>query len=220
MSLKKELVEICHKVYSKGFVAAYDGNLSLRTPDNTVLITRSGVCKGDVNEKDIVEIDYDGNLISGSAKISTENKIHLFLYQNRNDVNAVIHCHPVYTTAIATSRNILDQPVFPEVVLTIGRIPLCEYATPSTDGLIESMKPFVDFASVFLLQNHGVVAAGKNITQAYFFMEKLEHTAKILINAELLGGTNKIPAEKLLELYSIAEKTYGLQIRDANKFIE
>jgi L-fuculose-phosphate aldolase len=220
MSLKKELVEICHKVYSKGFVAAYDGNLSLRTPENTFLITRSAICKGDVTEDDIIEIDSSGNVINGTAKISTENKIHLFIYNNRNDINAVIHGHPVYATAIASSKNILDRPVFPEVILTIGRIPLCKYATPSTEGLTESMKPFINFASVFLLQNHGAVVAGKNIDHAYYLMEKLEHTAKTLINTEILGGANLIASEKLEELYSIAESTYGLEIKNENKFVD
>ena len=101
MSQKKKLVEICHKVYFKGFVAAYDGNISVRTKNNTVLITRSGICKGDVTERDIIEIDLNGKVLSGKQKISTEHKIHLYAYQKRKEVNAVVHCHPTYATAFA-----------------------------------------------------------------------------------------------------------------------
>ena len=91
MSSRAELVEICHKVYEKGFVSAYDGNISVFTPDNTVLITRSAVCKGDVKEEDILEIDAGGNIIKGKGHLSTEYKIHLFAYSRRREVNAVVH---------------------------------------------------------------------------------------------------------------------------------
>ena len=218
MQQREELIAYCHKVYEKNFVSAFDGNLSVRTPNGTILITRSVVCKGDVTGNDILEINMNGEIISGSGKISTENKLHLFIYQNRNDVKAIVHAHPVYATAFASARETLDRPIFPEVILTLGRIPLCKYATPSTDELPESLKNHINYANVFLLENHGAVSVGVNVKQAYFRMEKLEHTAKTIFIASKLGGIKEIPKYKLDALYSVAEKSYGIKLDEKNKY--
>jgi len=218
MQQREELITYCHKVYEKNFVSAFDGNLSARTSSGTVLITRSAVCKGDVMDTDILEISMNGEVIKGTGKISTENSLHLFIYKNRKDVNAIVHAHPVYATAFASSRDSLDRPIFPEVVLTLGRIPLCKYATPSTEELPESLKNHVHYANVFLLENHGAVSAGVNLRQAYFRMEKLEHTAKTIFVANKLGGVEEIPRYKLDALYSVAEKNYGIKLDEKNKF--
>ncbi len=218
MSDIQKLVEICHRVYEKGFVSAYDGNISTVTPNNTFLITRSAVRKGDVTENDILEIDTSGKIINGRGKISTEFKIHLFAYSRRPEVNAVVHCHPVYATALATLGEGITENYFPEVVLTLGKVPLCKYATPSTDELPLSMEPYINYAWAFLLQNHGAVTLGKNLKDAYNKMEKLEHTAQILFAAKLLGGAKQLPKEKVNELLSIAKENYGLDIDERNVF--
>ena len=92
---RNALIEICHKVYDKGFVSAYDGNISAVTENKSILITRSGVSKGDVKESDIMEIDFAGEVINGKGKISTEYKIHLYAYSKRPEVNAIVHCHQI-----------------------------------------------------------------------------------------------------------------------------
>ena len=216
----RELVEICHRVYEKGFVSAYDGNISLATEQNTYLITRSAVRKGEVTENDILEIDTGGNIINGKGKISTEFKIHLFAYARRREVNAVIHCHPVFSTALASLGEGLNGNYFPEVILTLGKVPLCKYATPSTDELPLSMEPYIDHAWAFLLQNHGAVTLGKTLKDAYNKMEKLEHTAQILLLTKILGGAVEIPLEKVKELVSIAKQNYGLDVDERNVFDE
>lgn len=210
MSTKKKLVEACHKVYEKGFVAAYDGNLSIRTNDNTVLITRSGICKGDVTEKDIVEIDLKGKTLSGKSKISTEHKIHLLAYSKRKEVNAVVHCHPVFATAFALIGEGLDKYYLPEVFLTLGKIPICKYATPSTDEVPESLEPYINYSWAMLLQNHGAVTLGKNLDDAYFKMEKLEHTVKTIWLAKLLGKPRELSRKNINDILKISENTYGI----------
>ncbi len=210
MSPKKKLVEICHKVYAKGFVAAYDGNISCRTTNNTILITRSGICKGDVNEKDIVEIDLTGKVLSKKIKISTEHKIHLLAYNKRKEVNAVVHCHPTFATAFALVGEGLDKHYLPEVFLTIGKIPLCKYATPSTDDVPKSLEPFINYSWVMLLQNHGAITLGKNLDDAYFKMEKLEHAAKIILLARLIGKPRELSKKNIIDILKIAEGTYGI----------
>ena len=218
MSQIKKLVEICHKVYEKGFVSAFDGNISVMTPNNTILITRSAVFKGNVAEEDILEIDAGGNILNGKGKISTEYKIHLFAYSRRPEVNAVVHCHPVFATAIATAGEGLTKNVFPEVVLTLGKVPLCKYATPSTDALPLSMEPFIEHAWAFLFQNHGAVTLGRGLTDAYFKMEKLEQAAKTIVLARIMGGEKELPEDKVNELYNIAKSSYGLEPDKKNIF--
>ncbi len=216
MASRKELVEICHRVYEKGFVSAYDGNISAVTSDNTFLITRSAVRKGDVTEDDILEIDSSGRIINGRGKISTEYKIHLYAYAKRPEVNAVVHCHPVYATAFASIGQGLTGNYFPEVILTLGKVPLCKYSTPSTDDLPLSMEPYIDYAWALLFQNHGAVTLGKNLKDAYNKMEKLEHTAQILFTAKLLGGAKELSYEKVKELMNLAKQNYGLDVDERN----
>jgi L-fuculose-phosphate aldolase len=215
---KSSIVEICRRVYDKGFVSAYDGNISVLTENKSILITRSGVCKGDVKESDIIEINFAGEIINGKGKISTEYKIHLYAYSRRPEVNAVVHCHPTYATAFASSGEGLTKPVFPEVILTLGKVPLCKYATPSTDDLPLSMEPYIDHAWAFLFENHGAVTLGKTLRDAYYKMEKLEHAAKTLFVSKLLGGAKELPSEKVRELVSVAKSAYGLDIDERNVF--
>jgi L-fuculose-phosphate aldolase len=210
MSPKKKLVEICHKVYARGFVTAYDGNISCRTTKNTVLITRSGICKGDVTEKDIVEIDLDGKNLVGKQKISTEYRIHLYAYEKRKEVNAVVHCHPTYATAFALLGQALDKHYLPEVFLTIGKVPLCKYATPSTNGVHKSLEPFINHSWAMLLENHGAVTLGRSLDDAYFKMEKLEHAAKIILLARLIGKPRELSKKNINDIVRIAQNTYGI----------
>lgn len=207
----KELIEICHRVYERGYVSAYDGNISVKIYENRFLITRSGVCKGEVSEDDILEIDSAGKLLNGKGKLTTEAKIHLFAYSKREDVNAVVHCHPVYATGFATFGEGLTKNILPEVILTLGKVPLCEYGTPSTDELAKNMEPFINDSWAMLLRNHGAVTFGKTLKEAYFKMEKLEQSAKIIFIARMLGGEKEIPQEKVTELLGIAKATYGIE---------
>lgn len=213
MSHSYDLIEACHKVYDNKFVAAYDGNLSARVSEDRILITPSSKCKGELKEEDLLLIDFQGNLIEGSGKVSTEAKIHLLAYNRREEIKAVVHCHPVHATALAAAGMDMTEPVFPEVILTIGSVPLCKYATPSTNELPESMEPYINFAWAMLFENHGAITFGKTIKEAYFRMEKLEHTAQTLIAAKSLGGAKALSVNNVEKLISIAESVYGIKLK-------
>lgn len=218
MSIKEEIVKVCHLVYRNKFVAAYDGNVSVRTENNSIYITRSGVCKGDITIDDIIETDFDGNIIAGKGKISTESKLHLFIYKIRKDVKAVVHCHPVYATALGLVKENSLAHYFPEVLLTLGKIPVCKYATPSTHEVIESVKDHIDYSNAFILQNHGAVTIGSSLLDAYYKMEKLEHAAKTIFVAKVLGKPRELTADDIRDLLSISESTYGIKL-DINKLL-
>lgn len=214
MSIKDEIVKVSHLVYQNKLVAAFDGNISALSENNTIFITRSGICKGELTTNDILEMDFDGNIISVEGKISTENKLHRFVYLNRKDIKAVVHCHPVYSTAFTLVGEGLIENYLPEVFLTIGKVPLCKYATPSTDEVTDSIKDYIENSNALLLQNHGAVTFGNSVFDAYYKMEKLEHAAKTIFLARLLGTPRKLTKEEIIKLVEIAESTYGIKTNE------
>lgn len=218
MSVKKKFIGYCHRVYEKGFVSAFDGNLSQRLNDNSIIITPSAIPKCELKEKDLLTIDIEGSLLHGQGKLSTENKLHTYIYNKRKDVNAVIHCHPLYTSVLSILKKKINFAIFPEVVLTLGRIPICKYSTPSTKEVTSSLEPFIEYSSVFILQNHGAVTLGNDLREAYYKMEKLESFAKILVNALQIGKINYLTKSNLNKLYSISEQTYNIKLHPKNKF--
>jgi L-fuculose-phosphate aldolase len=210
-----DLVEICHRLYERSYVTATDGNVSVRLENGNILTTRTGINKGAVTQDDIVEVDLSGREIPNpksqnqNLKPSTEIGMHLFIYNHRPDVQAVVHAHPTYATGFATARVALNECLFPEVIVGLGAIPLAEYATPSTEDVARSLEPFVMKADAILLANHGVVTYGKDLWDAYFKMEKVEHAAHITFVARMLGGEKPLTAEEVEKLRTISQQSYG-----------
>jgi len=132
--------------------------------------------------------------------------MHLLIYEMRPEINAVCHAHPPHGTAFAVAGLAIDEPILSEVILTLGCVPLTDYGTPSTSELTESMKPFVAHHNALLMANHGAVAYGSDLWQAFDRLETLEHTAKIAILARALGGANDLPADAIQKLVNIREK--------------
>ena len=203
------IVDVCHRLYARGMVAATDGNVSVRLPGGNILTTRSAINKGMVQEVDLIEVTPTGEHVRGSGKPSTEMSMHLFIYRERPDIHAVVHAHPIYATAFAAARLALDSCVFPEVIVGLGAIPLAEYATPSTQEVSTSLQPFVRTADAILLANHGVVAYGPDIYDAYFKMEKTEHAAHITYVATMLGGPRGLSQADIEKLRAISSSSYG-----------
>ncbi|HEY3252156.1 MAG TPA: class II aldolase/adducin family protein [Ignavibacteria bacterium] len=207
MSLKSELVYYSRLCYTKGFVAATDGNLSVRTRKNYILTTASEICKGRLNVKNLVKVDFNGKIIEGKKKPSSELKLHEYIYKNRKDVNAVVHTHPKFCTAFAAAGIALDKAVFPGVYLKLKKIPLAKYATPSTDEVPLSVKELISEFNAILLANHGLVTFGKTLEEAYFMTEKSEQFAEISFYARMLGGEKQLTRQQIEKLNRIKSKT-------------
>ncbi|RMD85617.1 MAG: class II aldolase/adducin family protein [Calditrichaeota bacterium] len=205
--LRQTIVEIGRRMYQRGYVAANDGNISARLDDERILTTPTGVSKGFMTPESMVVVNMEGRALS-PGRPSTELPMHLFIYRERPDVQAVVHAHPPYATGFATAGLALDKCVLAEVIVTMGTIPLAEYGTPSTEELPNSLRPFIHSCEAFLLANHGVVTIGKDLMDAYFKMERVEHYAQITFIARALGGERVLPREKVEELYDLREK-YG-----------
>jgi L-fuculose-phosphate aldolase len=203
------IIDTCGRLYNKGFVTATDGNVSVRLEGNTFLATRTGINKGSVSENDLIEVDINGTVVSGDHKPSTELAMHLYIYSKRLDINSIVHAHPPYATGFATARQPLTGCVLPEVIVGLGAIPLAEYATPSTGEVIKSIESFVEHTDAIMLSNHGVVTYGKDLLEAFFKMEKVEHAAHITFVARMLGGEKFLSCQDIQKLKTISQEIYG-----------
>ena len=204
--IKKEICEVGHVLYQLGFVAANDGNISVKVSDNEYYCTPTGVSMRVLTPDMIIKVDKNGNKLEGKLNPSSEIKMHMRVYQERPDVNAVVHAHPPIATAFTVAGVDLDQYILPEAVLTIGEVPTCAYGTPSTMEIPDSLEPYIQNHDAFLLQNHGALTVGCNLMKALFIMEEVEFNAKIAFYARMLGGIQDIPDDQLPKLMDLREK--------------
>jgi len=185
---RQTIIEAGKRLYQKDFVASNDGNISVRLSDRELLITPTGVSKGFMTPDQILKVDYDGNLISGFMKPTSEMKMHLVIYHCRPDVESVVHAHPPTATGFAVAGESLDKISLPEVVYNLGQIRLSEYATPTTEEVPEVVAKQITCCDAMLLANHGAITVGKDVMDAYYKMETLEAVAKITLVARTLGN--------------------------------
>ncbi len=206
--LKKLIIDIGKRIWTRGYVAANDGNITVKISENEILTTPTGVSKGFMTPDMIIKIDMNGNVISRSSKYkpSSEIKMHLEVYKERNDVNAVIHAHPPYCTSFAVAGIPLDKCVLPEAIITLGAVPIAPYGTPSTMEIPESIKPYIKNSDAILLANHGALTLGPDLITAYYRMETLEHSAHIIFLATQLGNVNILPEKEVKKLMEVREK--------------
>lgn len=205
----RDIVEVGKLVFQKGWVAANDGNISIRLDDERIMCTPTGVSKGMMAVDDIIIVDYEGNKISGRLERTSEIMMHLTIYNIRPDVDSVVHAHPPTATGFAAAGRALDTALLPEVIIGLGCVPLAGYGLPGTDALTEPMLPLIPKYDALLLGNHGAVSYGKDVMQAYFRMETVEHFARINFVAEMLGGAKALPRLEVDKLFESRER-YGV----------
>ena len=201
--IKKEICEVGLKLWQKGFVAANDGNISVKINDNEFYCTPTGVSKASLTPDMIIKVDKDGKKLEGKLNPSSEIKMHMRVYRERPDVTAVVHAHPPVATAFTVADIDLDQYVLPEAVLTIGAVPTCDYGTPSTMEIPDSLDPYLQDHDAFLLRNHGALTVGCNLTKAFFVMEEVEFNAVICKHAMDLGAVHEISNDQLKKLMDL-----------------
>jgi L-fuculose-phosphate aldolase len=204
--LRLDLVQYGRMLHAQGFVAATDGNLSVRMDRDRVLVTPTACSKGMMQSDDMVIVNLDGKKLSGACNPSSEIAMHLTIYKMRPDVGAVVHAHPCTATAFASAGIALDQPLCSEIVITLGAVPLAPYATTGSRELSESLKPFIPRHDAILMANHGVVTYGEDLRQAYMRMESVEHYAKIVLAARQLGCAQTLPSRELEKLNEVRSR--------------
>ena len=204
---RPQIVEAGKRLRDRFFIASNDGNISARISENEILITPTGVNKGDVTSEMILKIDLQGNVISGSRKPSSETKMHLAVYRTRPDVQAIVHAHPPTATGFAACRIRLDQDVIlPEVVFGLGKIGFAEYGTPTTDEIPNAVVKEIPDCEALILANHGALTVGPDVMQAYYRMEVLEMYAKVRLVTHILGGPKPLLSDEVSELYKVRDR--------------
>lgn len=194
------IVRVCRRLYERGLVAGPDGNVSVRLDEGSILVTPSGMSKVDVAAEDLVVVDLDGKKLDGKRSASSELKMHLRIYRQREDAMAVVHAHPPTATGFAVAGYSFVAPVLPEVILQMGTVPLVRYATPGSEALADNFEPFLADHDAFLMANHGATTIGATLESAHQRMESLEHAAKILLAARSLGRVNELSAADVMAL--------------------
>jgi L-fuculose-phosphate aldolase len=203
---RQDIVRVGRWLHEKSFIAGGDGNISVRLNDHNILSTPTCMSKGMLTAEDLVTVDLSGRKISGFREVSSEIAMHLMIYRMRPDVNAIVHAHPPTATAFAASGMALDQPLVSEIILTLGTVPLAEYGTPGTHELVDRLEPMVADHSAILMANHGVVAYGEDLMQAYMFMETVEHFAKISVVCHQLGSPRALSEVQVARLNEIRQQ--------------
>jgi len=216
--LRREMVRVGRLMWERGFVAATDGNLSARMGADRLLVTSSGVSKGFLSDEDLIIIRADGEPVSShrgrGSHPSTEIAMHLEVYRQRPDVNAVIHAHPPLATAFSIAGVSLARCVIPEVIVTMGAIPTAEYATPGTAEVPASIRQAISEYDAMILAHHGSLTVGETLWEAYLRLEKVEHTAQITLAAHQLGRVNTLSPQAVEKLAEKRRELLQRQGRD------
>src|SRR6266446_3599808 len=201
---RREICRVGQLLYERSYVVSSDGNVSVRLDDGRIVATPTMTCKGRMTEDSLAITDVEGKPLS-DRRAPSELAMHLLIYRERPDVKAVCHAHPPHGTAFAVAGLAIDQPILSEVILTLGCVPLAEYGTPSTDELTDAMRPLVKHHNALLMANHGAVAYGSDLWQAFDRLETLEHTAKIAILSRVLGGSRNLSPDAIEKLINVRE---------------
>ncbi len=205
--LRGEILGTCRRMYANKLIAATDGNVSVRIAEDELLITRSGISKGDAEEEDILRVDFDGNVLEGRGRPSSEIRMHLACYEERRDIAAVVHAHPPTAVAFTLAGKTLAQCIIPEVVVTLGAVPTLPYTTPTTDAVPKAVRRVIRHADALMLERHGAVTVGTSAMDAYYKLEKLEHAAHVTWLAHQLGRVKTLPPDEVLRLLALRSST-------------
>jgi L-fuculose-phosphate aldolase len=207
--LRDGIVEVGRRLYARGYVASNDGNISVRLDDARILTTPKSVSKGFMTPEMMVVTDLAGVKLAGARDPSSELLMHLEVYRQRPDVQAVVHAHPPLATGFAVAGIPLDRAVLAEVITTLGSVPIAAYGTPSTRELPDAVRQYIKAHDGLLLANHGALTVAHELFAAYYKMETIEHFAKISLVARLLGGERLLSQDEVMRLQGL-RGMYGI----------
>lgn len=212
---REEIVRYGRMLHERSFVAAMDGNLSVRLKGDRILVTPTCVSKGAMRPADLVIVDLDGKRVAGHRNVTSEIGMHLLIYRMRPDIEAIVHAHPPTATGFAAAGMPLTEPLVCEVVMGLGCIPLARYGTPGTSELAQTLEPFVPAYDAILMSNHGVVSYGDTLEHAYMKMETVEHFAQIALVTHLLGRQQPLKQVEIEKLMVARSRYFGAKIAAA-----
>ena len=205
---RKEIVYTNRVCVESGVIRSSDGNISIRLEDDRFLVTPSGLYKRCLKPKQLLIVNHQGEVIKGqgSLKPSSELLMHLEAYRQREDIGAVLHAHPPYSTALTIAGIPFPTDIVPEVLTLLGEIPSAPYATPGTQDLALSISDLIKTHNAILLSNHGSLTVGKTLEEALLALERMELAAQLYTLAYNLGKIIPLPEEEIKRLRAIREQ--------------
>lgn len=211
--MKKQMAEIGHRIWQKGFCAGNEGNHSVRLSEDRVLCTPTGISKGFLEADDMCIVDMDGNQVEPNPKgrkRTSEVLVHLAIYKKRQDIKAVIHSHPPHATAFAIAQIPLPEGIHPEAEVFLGKVRTAPYATPSKPELPDSIVPLIGpETNTVLMANHGSVSFSFDLTDTYYKLEILDAYCRVLLLTKQLGAVRQLDKNQMTELLEV-KKQFGL----------
>ena len=200
-SLRRDMAYWSRKIWDRGYVANHDGNLSCRLPGRKFLCTPTSFSKGEVQESDLLVLDRHGKKLQGRWKPFSELDMHLAAFKARPDFEAVIHAHPPVSTGFTVAGVTVETTLMAEPVVSLGdRIPTLPFSMPKSEEQVERLIQYFQFYDVVLLKNHGVIAGGKDLEQAYLRIELVEHLANIKKQAMQVGQLSHLSEHQVQTL--------------------
>jgi len=213
LALRRELIRILRIVTDEGLACSSDGNISVRLGKDRFLITPSGLHKMSMEADDLVVVDGEGRVVEGKTGLSPTSEVlmHREAYRERPDMNAVLHAHPPYATALTIAEIPFPMDLIPESLIGLGSVPVAPYATPGTEALAHSIRGLLRDTNVLLLSHHGSLTVGRTLDESLIALERMEHTARTYFLARAAGGIHPLPAEEIVRLREIGREWRGKQ---------
>jgi L-fuculose-phosphate aldolase len=204
---RKDIVIFCQKLIQLNLTNGMSGNISIRK-DDQIAISASGINYRDQTEEMVSIVDLEGKQIDGHCSPSSELDFHLAIYQERSDVQAIVHTHSRCATALACLGK--ELPAVHYMIGCVGeKVPLVPYRVFGSKELADSIKKKLKNYNGLLLENHGVIALGKSIEEALYCAENIEFVADVYLNAVSVG-TPKILDKKQMKTVIEKFKNYGI----------
>lgn len=205
--LRAAIVETGRIAYQRGLLMANDGNISTRLPGDLILITPSGCCKGRLTPDDLLVVNLDGEVVKAAAnphlKPTSEQAMHLAVYQQREDIRAAIHAHPPYSIALNAAGQTLRSDILQEVALLLKEVPTTDFALTCTTENALAIQPFIQKHDAIIIRQHGSLTVGRDLEEALINLERLESAAKIQALATMMGQITPLPTDILLRLQDL-----------------
>ena len=202
-SAVEEFLNVCMWLSDRRFVTSHGGNLAYRVEDNVYIITPTRRYKNILQAEDLVFVNIDGDVLEGSREPTGEMPMYLNLFQARPDIRSAIHCHPPYTNAFTIMKGInwLMRPVFPELIIEAGPVPVVPYGEPLTQELADNFKPFLQNYNTFLMENHGLTAISPSgLTRLMHIIDMVEVSAISILSALAAGEVKEISRQEVENL--------------------
>jgi L-fuculose-phosphate aldolase len=199
-AIKHDLVQVASHLSGLGFVLGDCGLLTARAGQE-IIVTPEGVHRARIQERQLESVRLDGKR-GREVRPSSDLWTHLVIYREREDLGAVIFAQPPHATGFAVAGEALDEHVLPEIVLRLGHVPIIRQESGGND--VDSLKPHLRDSQAFILMNRGVITIGNDPWEAAARLELVEHYARVLLLARLIGRVRGLPEAQMARL--VAER--------------